>query len=234
MALIVLPLGRYSKEAYGKAFFSYPKFWMWMDDFRTEAYPFAATSWSRTHLEKLCPGDLPSTAWYFRRHTPRDAATRLWNGTREVVARFFFPERKLVWHAFFWRPDQAKWRQPLAHRGVYLFALAALCAVLLWPVRQTVLPRLLESGNLAVASFVLMVAMLYTLLYGWYLPRATGSWGAFGFPPFSSFAGWRPSCALPRAQKAPMRFTWACTLPFCFRCSSSAPASSGGSIRAAF
>src|SRR4029077_15272944 len=113
MALIVLPLGRYSKEAYGTAYFSYPKFWMWMDDFRTEAYPFAATNWSRTHLEKLGPGDLPSAAWYFRRHTPRDAATRLWNGTREVVARFFFPERKLVWHAFFWRPGQARWHQPL-------------------------------------------------------------------------------------------------------------------------
>jgi ABC-type Fe3+ transport system permease subunit len=28
MALIVLPLGRYSKEAYGKAFFAYPRFWM--------------------------------------------------------------------------------------------------------------------------------------------------------------------------------------------------------------
>ena len=55
MALIVLPLGRYSREAYGKAFFGYPKFWMWMDDFRTEAYPFAATNWSRAHLEKLCP-----------------------------------------------------------------------------------------------------------------------------------------------------------------------------------
>ena len=174
MALIVLPLGRYSKEAYGKAYFSYPKFWMWMDDFRTEAYPFAATNWSRTHLEKLGPGDLPSAAWYFRRHTPRDAATRLWNGTREVVGRFFFPERNLVWHAFFWRPGQARWHQPLAHRGVYLFALAALCAVLLWPVRPTVLPRLLEPGNLAVASFVLMVPMLYALLYGWYLPIGKG------------------------------------------------------------
>ena len=52
------------------------------------------------HLEKLYPGDLPSAAWYFRRHTLRDAATRLWNGTREVVARFFLPERKLVWIAF--------------------------------------------------------------------------------------------------------------------------------------
>jgi hypothetical protein len=174
MALIVLPLGRYSKEAYGKVFFGYPKFWMWMDDFRTEAYPFAATNWSRAHLEKLGPGDLPSAAWYFRRHTVRDAATRLWNGTREVVARFFYPEQKLVWHAFFWRPDKARWRQPLAHRGVYLLALAALCVVLLWPVRQTVLRRLLEPGNLAAATFVLMVAMLYTLLYGWYLPIGKG------------------------------------------------------------
>ena len=38
----------------------------------------------------------------------------------------------------------------------------------------TVLPRLLEPGNLAVASFVIMVPMLYALLYGWYLPIGKG------------------------------------------------------------
>ena len=180
-----------------------------------EAYPFAATNWSRGHLEKYCPGDLPSAAWYFRRHTLRDAATRLWNGTREVVRDFLSRAEACLARVFLASRPKEMASAARSSRSLPFCACGTVRSATL-AVRQAVLSRLLEPGNLAVASFVLMLAMLYTSSTGGICQsaRATGSWGVFGFRPFSSFVGWRRSTR-HRGQKAPMRSTWACTLPFC-------------------
>lgn len=172
--LLLVPLARFTTEAFGKPLFSYTKHWMWMDDFETEAYPFQVTHPGRWELEKIPPHDLPGPAWYFRRHTLEDALRRLTAGTIEVVRRFFFPEPKIRTEDFFWRKSARHWHQPLAHRGVYLIALMGLVGVLAWPVRREVGRCLQDPGWAGCAALVVLVAALYTGLYGWYYPVGKG------------------------------------------------------------
>jgi len=173
-AVMLIPLALYTTEFYGKPLFNYTKYWMWMDDFRSEAYAFAVRNPGWMELEKLRPEEIPGPAWYFRRHTVREAFQRGAHGASEVAERFFFPESKLVWRAFFWRLPVGHWRQPLSHRGVYLLGFAALCLILAWPVRRTLLPRLAQPDALCCAALILMTGCLYTGLYGWYYPVGKG------------------------------------------------------------
>ena len=114
-----------------------------------------------------------------------------------MVARFFLPEEKLRGQAFFWRWSPKHWRQPLAHRGVYLVLLGVLCAALAWPARQAIGRSLRDPGLLSCALLVLMATGLYIGLYGWYYPVGKGDrfmgslwvpavfllcWTAFGLP----------------------------------------------------
>ena len=173
-ALMVIPLGRFSHEAFGKPFFNYTNFWMWMDDFETEAWPWQTKYPGGIQLKTLPAEETPSLSWYFHRHSLTDAVKRATSGTGEVVVRFFWPEEKLSGSAFFWRASGKKWSQPLAHRGVYLLALAGLCAGLFWSVRKSAWPRLARSENLAFAAFLFIAAGLYAGLYGWYYPIGRG------------------------------------------------------------
>lgn len=172
--VMIVPLALYTNEHYGKPLFNYPKLWMWMDDFESEAYPFQVAHPGKWELEKIPPQELPGAAWYFRRHTLADAFQRASLGACETVVRFFLPEEKLRGQAFFWRWSPRHWRQPLAHRGVYLVLLFALCAVLVWPIRREIGRRLREPGLVACALLVLMSACLYVGLYGWYYPVGKG------------------------------------------------------------
>jgi hypothetical protein len=171
---MLIPLALYTTEHYGKPLFNYPKLWMWMDDFETEAYPFQFTHPGKWELEAIPAQDLPGPAWYFRRHTVADAFQRASNGAYNVVLRFFLPEEKLRGQAFFWRASPKHWRQPLAHRGVYLVLLAGLCVALAWPVRREIGQHIREPGLLSCALFVLMATGLYVGLYGWYYPVGKG------------------------------------------------------------
>ena len=40
VAVMLLPLAIFSATHFGKPLFNYTKYWMWMDDFMTEAWPF--------------------------------------------------------------------------------------------------------------------------------------------------------------------------------------------------
>jgi len=171
---MLVPLALYTNEHYGKPLFNYPKLWMWMDDFETEAYPFQVAHPGKWELDAIPPEDLPGPAWYFRRHSPADAALRASSGACEVVLRFFLPEEKLGGPAFFWRESSKHWRQPLAHRGVFLILLAGLSIALAWPVRREVWHRLREPGLLSCTLLVLLATSLYVGLYGWYYPVGKG------------------------------------------------------------
>lgn len=174
IAAMILPLALYTAEHYGKPLFNYTQHWMWMDDFETEAYPFQYKHPGGWDLATISPQDLPGAAWYFRRHTLAEAFQRGVNGSVEVVKRFFLPEKKLRGQAFFWRTSPKNWRQPLAHRGVYLLALSALCAALAWPVREQVWRQLWQAGPLSCGVLMMLTAGLYVGLYGWYHPVGKG------------------------------------------------------------
>ena len=172
--VMLVPLARYTSEHFGKPLFNYPQLWMWMDDFETEAYPFQVAHPGKWELEKIPAADLPSLGWYFRRHSLADALQRGTSGACEVVVRFFLPEEKVRGQAFFWRTYTRHWRQPLAHRGVYLILLGTLCAALAWPVRREIGQGLRDPGLLSCTLLVVMATGLYIGLYGWYYPVGKG------------------------------------------------------------
>ncbi len=173
-ALMLIPLATFSATHFGKPLFNYTKYWMWMDDFMTEAWPFQDKYPGRAQLEQLPKEETPSASWYFRRHGINDAVKRLRAGTREVFVRFLFPEAKLPLQGILWRPVGKKWEQPLAHRGLYLLLLGGLCGLLIAGSRSRFLRSLKQPGNISCLAFAMMLAVAYLLLYGWYWPIGRG------------------------------------------------------------
>lgn len=174
MGAIVTPLLLYKKEHFGSPTFGYPRYWMWMDDFETEAWPWQDKYPGRVQLEMIPAAELPGVQWYFRRHTGGEAMARLATGSREVLRRFLFPERKPR-EAFFWKTQNTKkWSQPLSHRGVYLIAILALAAIMAAQSWKVVVAELIRPVNIACLAMVVGSAASYLLLYGWYYPIGRG------------------------------------------------------------
>jgi hypothetical protein len=173
-AAMLVPLATFSAAHFGKPLFNYTQYWMWMDDFMTEAWPFQDKYPGKVQLQQLPDAETPSPAWYFRRHGVGDAIKRLSAGTREVVVRFFFPERKLPIASLFWRRAGKKWEQPLAHRGLYLFVLAGLCALLLVGAISQIRPSLQHPASIACLFYAVLLVTVYSSLYGWYWPIGRG------------------------------------------------------------
>ena len=173
-AVLLVPLAAFSKTYFGTPLFNYTKYWIWMDDFMTEAWPFQDKYPGRVQLEQLPHQERPSLSWYFQRHGVGDAAQRLGAGTWEVFIRFLFPEKKLPLSGFFSRPSAKKWEQPLTHRGVYLLLLTGLSVSLL-VVSRSPLPEIFtRPGDFACLLFAVMIAIVYLLLYGWSWPIGRG------------------------------------------------------------
>ncbi len=204
LAVMLLPLALFSEKHFGSPLFNYTKYWMWMDDFMTEAWPFQDRYPGRVQLEQLPEEEKPSPRLYFKKHGLDDALKRLGSGTWEVFSRFFFPEAKLRWSAFFWRSPEKKWEQPLAHRGIYLMLLGALCALLVAASGSAFRQVLARPGNIAGLCFAVVLAVIYLLLYGWYWPIGRGDrfMGSLWIP--SVFAlTW---CAFELRRRAESRF----------------------------
>ena len=172
--VMLVPLAVFSATHFGKPLFNYTKYWMWMDDFMTEAWPFQDKYPGRAQLEQLPLEETPSLSWYFRRHGIGEAANRLGAGTREVIVRFFFPEAKVPLRGILWRPAGKKWEQPIAHRGIYLLLLGALCAFLIAGSRTTLIDSLRRPENVSCLAFAALLAIVYPVLYGWYWPIGRG------------------------------------------------------------
>jgi hypothetical protein len=174
LAMMLIPLAAFSTAHFGTPLFNYTKYWIWMDDFMTEAWPFQDKYPGRVQLEQLPETERPSLSWYLQRHGFGDAAGRLGAGAWQVFVRFFFPEAKLPLSGFVWRPPAKKWEQPLAHRGIYLFLLAGLCGLLIASSRLRLLESMKRPGNFACVLFAAMLGIVYVLLYGWYWPIGRG------------------------------------------------------------
>lgn len=176
VAVMLTPLAVLSWDHFGKPMFNYPKYWMWMDDFMTEAWRWQDQYPGRAQLDQLPEKDRPSLGSYLKRHGVGGLVTRLAAGSQEVTVRFFFPESKLPWSAAVWKGSgfRKKWGHPISHRGLYVLALAGVVIVLAaWSWRE-IRGRLIEPDAPALAAFVLGLAVLYTLLYGWYYPIGRG------------------------------------------------------------
>ena len=60
LAVMLLPLALFSEKYFGSPLFNYTKYWMWMDDFMTEAWPFQDKYPGRVQLEQLPEEEKPS------------------------------------------------------------------------------------------------------------------------------------------------------------------------------
>jgi hypothetical protein len=174
LAVMLFPLALFTEKHFGSPLFNYTKYWMWMDDFMTEAWPFQDKYPGRVQLEQLPEEEKPSPTSYLKKHSLDEALKRLGSGTWQVFSRFLFPEAKLRWSGFFWRSPEKKWEQPLAHRGIYLMLLASLCALLAATCRTAIKQLLTRPGNIAGLCFAVALGGIYLLLYGWYWPIGRG------------------------------------------------------------
>jgi hypothetical protein len=188
--MVIGPRLAFAHEKYGSAFHSYPAYWMWLDSFGgppTIDDPKSCYGWMDKHntkeeLTAMLPDERPSLSNYSRTHSRENFINRLWSGTRDKVAEFFWPKQTKV-------PKQidkwSGWRNILEWRGLYLAWLALMLGGLFAAnLRSSPKPQhaghmVFLHGTVAIVLFTLGAFAIYSLSYGWYSPIARGSGDRF-------------------------------------------------------
>ena len=176
---VMAPGAVYKQRVHGDAFFSPTKYWMWCEDWDTEAVPLTPLIQTAEQRASFAPGELPSAASYLRKHGWAHAQQRLSRGFGEMSWRFLVPvhkvNRALRWGMLKGDPEKATpgffWRYLLPARGLYLLCLALLAVLLLSARWWSDGPPLFRSPSaLAALSFALAMMLIYLLAFGWYGP----------------------------------------------------------------
>ena len=210
-AAIIAPNAIFKQRVHGDAFFSPTKYWMWCDDWDTEAYPLYERVWTTSARAAFPPGDLPTMKNYLRKHGFAHAGQRLVKGMDFMSGRFVLPARKLVPAIFVLtqhgntergEPDRI-WRFVMPARGLYL-VLLGLLVVFLWIDRRRndVSSLFCKPSGLAACAFMVALALIYWFAFGWYAVIGRGErFSLMLYLPFL-FAlvtsGWLLSRATPR------------------------------------
>lgn len=175
---VIAPRLVWSKRTYGEAFYSMPKYWMWMDDWDKEAYPFLQRC-DHGRLAKLPPSQRPSLLNYAKTHTGAQAWERLKKGLGDVSYQFLVGTggKKRPWWSIFQpqlRNWPNRWKVALPFRGVHLGILLAGTAVLAVLAARKgtdfrAIPDLPAALFFAAGTF-----LLFILAYSWYNPIGRG------------------------------------------------------------
>ena len=176
---VMAPGAIYKYRVHGDAFFSPTKYWMWCDDWDTEAVPLTPLIQTAEQRAAFAPGELPSAGSYMRRHGWAHARERLTRGVSEMTWRFLVPvnkvNRALRWSMLQGDTEKAEpesfWRYLLPARGLYLVWLGLLAVVLLvtrWWANGP--PVFRSASSLATLSFAAATVLVYLLAFGWYGP----------------------------------------------------------------
>jgi len=123
-----LTAGPRLKEAairFGDPLHSYPKYWMWMEDF-PQGYAWMEQHHDAATLRAIPPEERPSASLFLRQHGLAHSLQRLREGTAHRLSSFFAP--KLTTRFKKGLPDPRPWKRPLEPRGLFLLALAGLAA----------------------------------------------------------------------------------------------------------
>jgi hypothetical protein len=177
--VVMAPGAIHKYRLHGDAFFSPAKYWVWCDDWDTEAVPLTPRIQTAEQRASFAPGELPSAANYLRRHEWAHAQERLRRGFGEMSWRFFVPvnkvNRALRWGMLKGDPEKVEpdffWRYLLPARGLYLVWLAVVAVVLLAVRWWTTGPPLFRSPSaIAVLAFAVAMVLAYLLAFGWYGP----------------------------------------------------------------
>ena len=182
-AAIIAPNAIFKQRVHGDPFFSPTKYWMWCDDWDTEAYPLYERIWSSASRAAFPPGELPTMRNYLRKHGAAHALLRLGEGMSYMGERFLLPARKTVPAIFVLtqkgseergEPDRI-WRFVMPARGLYLAVLAAVAGFLLVDrYRREGAPLWRTPSGLAACAFVVAMLLVYWLAFGWYAAIGKG------------------------------------------------------------
>ncbi len=174
---IIAPNAAFKQRVHGDLFFSPTKYWMWCDDWETEAYPLYERIWSADSRAAFPPGELPTLGNYLDKHGAAHALQRLGEGMSHIGERFLLPARKTVPAVFVLtqqgnkergEPDRI-WRFVMPARGLYLVVLAAVAGFLLLEPYFRERTRLWSTpSGLAACAFVVAMFLVYWLAFGWY------------------------------------------------------------------
>ncbi len=176
-AVIMAPNLWFKWQTHGDPFFSPAKYWMWCDDWDTEAYPLTPKIQTRAQRDAFPPGELPTAKNYIAQHGWDHARERWSSGMNEMVSRFILPTRQ--WErtmkprmtggsASRGEADQV-WNYMLPARTVYIgFLLAA--ALILWIGRSCILRQRPAFSAHELTWVAMAVALFagYMALFGWY------------------------------------------------------------------
>ncbi|MEY3479650.1 MAG: hypothetical protein RIQ71_425 [Verrucomicrobiota bacterium] len=182
-AVIVAPNAFYKQRVHDNPFFSPTQYWMWCDDWDTEAYPLHQRIWTAKARAEFPPGELPNMGNYLRTHGLTHAVERLAKGVGETAGNFVLPGRRLV-PAFFvfsqkgnkdrGEPERV-WRFVMPARGLYVAALALVAAYLfIERFRRNGSPLYRTTAGFASCAYIIAMAMVFTLAFGWYAVIGTG------------------------------------------------------------
>lgn len=174
---VMAPNLAFKYRVHDDAFFSPAKYWMWCDDWDTEAYPLYERLWTAQSRAAFAPGELPTAGNYLRKHGWAHAGKRLAVGMHVMAERFLIPPRKVP-AALFWQMQRGQskraepeevWRYTLPARGLYLILLTAMVAFLwIGRCRREGLPLFRKPGSLAATAFMVALLLCYWLAFGWY------------------------------------------------------------------
>jgi hypothetical protein len=207
---IIAPNAVFKHRVHGDAFHQLPNYWMWCDDFHTEAAllsPRLETAEGRT---SFAPGELPSSGNYVRKHGWAHAGERFREGFVFMTERFVIPVRQvnraLTGDLQSGRADRGEaaevWRYTMPARGLYLCWLVGLAAVLLgWRTWREGSPAFRSATGLSVTALVTAMVLLYLAASGWYAAIGRGErFTLVLYLPLLLFASWG-SWSLARASK---------------------------------
>jgi len=169
------PRLEYANRYYGDPFHSYPKYWMWMDDF-SEGFTWMNEHPTRARLKAIPDNERPGPRRYFRTHSVEEVEQRFRNGVGHVFGRFFTPPRQKV------KKDKMRpWKQLLPLRGYYLgwLALSFVILAIIHARNRPADPAASSDLRLRHAAFPIMVFVFgsfltYAAAYAWYVPIGKG------------------------------------------------------------
>jgi hypothetical protein len=150
---------------------------MWCDDWDTEAYLLHQRIWTAESRAEFAPGELPTLGNYLRKRGWGHAAMRLADGTWLTIENFLLPGRSLIPAVFVFsqkgNTDRGEpgriWRFVMPARGLYIVMLALVAGFLFVDrSRRYGLPLYRTPCGLASCAYVVAMALLYALAFGWY------------------------------------------------------------------
>ena len=174
---IIAPNAVFKQRAHGDMFHQLPNYWMWCEDWDTEAVPMSPRLETAEGRASLAPGELPSAGNYIRKHGWAHAWERFREGFVFMTERFVIPvrqaKRALTGDLQTGRADRGEaaqvWRYTMPARGLYLCWLAGLAAALIaWRTWRDGPPVFRSATALAVAALLTATVLLYLAASGWY------------------------------------------------------------------